>query len=406
MPTIDTNTLTVRAIEETTFGTTPIVGNLQVMRITSAALAPAKETITSNIIRTDASVDSILRTLISQGGGLPIEVVYGTEFETLLTGLMRSTITQAFVLGTITSAIDTPAVGQVTLTGTATTFLTTLTADAVGSMVRFFDNSVSIGVGKIESITETVIVVTDANSSFSNVTGGGDEQVDVRYIRNGTTLKSYTVELEVIDDSASPLTYFQRSTGARVSGLNLSISAQGLLTGEWLFTGLDHDSAAVSVESLGPTVVLAGTTKPLSASGDVNEVWEGDVFNNCVTDLSFSISNNARLKAVIGQLTPKGIGFGRFTPTGNITFLKDTNLLLDKLHDHTGSSLDIFGTDQAGNVIVISAPQIVYTDGGDNMAGADSDVEFSSAWGAERDPNLGTAGGMMQFSLLPAVPLV
>ncbi len=401
MSTIDTNTLSVRAIEEVTFGTTPSTPTLQEVRVTGDSLVPAKNTITSNIIRNDASVDSILRTMIQMSGGLPIEVVYGAEFELFLTGLMRSTIVSAFEAGTISVAVDTPGVGQATITGTATTFLTSLTTDAVGAMIRMWDAAASIGVGKIESITDTVIVVTDANSSFTAVTGDADEQVDVRYIRNGTTLRSYSIEEEVIDDV--PTSYYAVSTGARVSGLSLSLSAEGLLTGEWTFDGLDLLSALAAIA--GETITPALNTKPMSASGDVNEVWEGEVYNNCITDLSISITNNPRTQTVVGQVTPKGIGFGRFTPTGSLTFLKADNLLLDKLRNHTASAIDIFGTDQDGNIIVISIPQIRYTDGGDEKSGADSDVMFSSGWGAERDPNMGTAGHMMQFSLFPAAKL-
>ncbi len=240
MPTIDTNTLSVRAIEEVTFGTTPATPTLQEIRVTGDSLVPAKNTITSDIIRTDASVDSILRTLISMSGGLPIEVVYGAEFELFLTGLMRSSIVSAFELGTIDVAVDTPGVGQATITGTGTAFLTSLTTDAIGAMVRFWDNAVSIGVGKIESITDTVIVVTDANSSFSVVTGGGDEQVDVRYIRNGTTLRSYSIEEEVISDV--PTSFFAVSSGARVAGLSLALTAEGILTGEWTFEASTTES--------------------------------------------------------------------------------------------------------------------------------------------------------------------
>lgn len=401
MPTIDTNTLSVRAIEETVFGTTPATPTLQALRVTADSLVPAKNTITSNIIRNDASVDSILRTLIQMSGGLPIEVVYGAEFELFLTGLMRSTISSAFEVGTFDIDKTGASAGEVDLTRAAGDFTSTFTTDMIGAMMRVWDGTTSMGVGKIQSIAALTIVLEDPNDNFSDLTGGGNEQFDVRFIRNGTTLRSYSIEEEVISDV--PTSYFAVSTGARVSGLSLSLTAEGLLTGEWTFDGLDlvSDSAAIT----GETVTPATTTKPLAASGDVNEVWEGLVYNNCVTDLSIAITNNPRVQTVIGQVTPKGIGFGRFTPTGNISFLKADNTLIDKLRNHTSSSLDIFGTDQDDNILVITIPQIRYTDGGDEKSGVDSDVMFSGGWGAERDSAMGDNGAMMQFSLFPSVPL-
>ena len=401
MPTIDTNTLSVRAIEEVTFGTTPATPTLQELRVTGDSLVPAKNTITSNIIRNDASVDSILRTLINMSGGLPIELVYGAEFELFLTGLMRSTITSAFELGTFSIDKTGAGAGEVDLTRASGDFTSTFTTDMIGAMMRVWDGSTSQGIGKIKSIAALLITLEDPNDNFSDLTGDANEQFDVRFIRNGTTLRSYSIEEEVISDV--PTSYFAVSTGARVAGLSLSITAEGLLTGEWTFEGLDLIAAAAAIS--GETVTPPGSTKPMSASGDVNEVWEGLVFNNCITDLSIAITNNPRTQTVIGQVTPKGIGFGRFTPTGSITFLKADNVMLDKLRNHTASSLDIFGTDQDGNVLVITIPQIRYTDGGDEKPGADSDVTFSGGWGAERDATMGDNGAMMQFSLFPSIPL-
>ncbi|KKM69008.1 hypothetical protein LCGC14_1455090, partial [marine sediment metagenome] len=265
-PTIDTNTLSVRAIEEATFGTTPSTPTLQELRVTGDSLVPAKNTITSNIIRNDASVDSILRTLISMSGGLPIEVVYGAEFELFLTGLMRSTITSAFELGTFSIDKTGAGAGEVDLTRASGDFTSTFTTDMIGAMMRVWDGSTSQGIGKIKSIAALLITLEDPNDNFSDLTGGGDEQFDVRFIRNGTTLRSYSIEEEVISDV--PTSYFAVSTGARVAGLSLSLTAEGLLTGEWTFEGLDLVSALSAIA--GETVTPAGSTKPLSASGDVN----------------------------------------------------------------------------------------------------------------------------------------
>jgi hypothetical protein len=134
-------------------------------------------------------------------------------------------------------------------------------------------------------------------------------------------------------------------------------------------------------------------------------MWEGETFNNCLTEFTINITNNPRVKAVVGQVTPKGIGFGRFTPTGNVTYFKDSNTLLDKLRNHTATSLDLFGQDEDGNVIVLTIPQVRYTDGGDTKEGADSDVFFSAGWGCERDSTMGDApGAMLQFSIFGDAP--
>ncbi len=86
----DTNRVSIRAIEETTYGTTPNTGNLKAVPFTSASdLGFTPETVTSGIIRDDRQVSDLVLVGGSTAGGFDSELAYEIHNE-LLEGVMQS----------------------------------------------------------------------------------------------------------------------------------------------------------------------------------------------------------------------------------------------------------------------------------------------------------------------------
>lgn len=400
--TADTNLLSVRVVEESTWGTTPATPTLQELRITADSLQPDKTTVTSNIIRSDRMVDSIIRTALGATGSLPFELLYGTEFEALLPGMMGSTISEQFHAGTITMDKTGAAAGEVNFTSTGMTF----TNAQVGAWIVYWDGTTKYGPWELKTQSATTLTCYDPGATGTDVTGDANEQIDLRYIRNGTTLKSYSIEEAITFSDASQ--DFWVYTGMRVGGLNLNVTAAQLVTSEWSFDGKDAQSADTAIA--GETVTPTQSTQPLSASTDVVLVVEGQSggsSNTVVTEATINMTNNTRRKPVVGDSFPIDIGFGRFEVTGNLTAYIQDRARYDELRNHDKTALHLVWKDEDDNHIVLSLPQIRLTEGGKTQEGINTDIFLSTGFGNERfiNPQDSATSYSAQFSLLPGTKL-
>ena len=78
------------------------------------------------------------------------------------------------------------------------------------------------------------------------------------------------------------------------------------------------------------------------------------------TDLSFSLTNNLRAQAAIGQVGAAGIGYGRREITGTITAYFEDDDLYEEAVSNNASSLS-FPISDGTNTYTVTLPRLKFT---------------------------------------------
>lgn len=113
----DSNRASIRVIEESTWGTTPVSGVTREIRLTSSALSAEKETVTSDELRADRMVSAITEVSAMSSGDINFEHSAGAQDEFLaafLMGAWSRPMTRDFFKGQSVSVTGT---NEVTVAG-------------------------------------------------------------------------------------------------------------------------------------------------------------------------------------------------------------------------------------------------------------------------------------------------
>lgn len=202
-------------------------------------------------------------------------------------------------------------------------------------------------------------------SDWQTGTGLAGVELGTDLLANGTTKKSYTIESEFND-----ITQLVSYTGCRVSTLAVALRPQSVITGSLGFMGKINARAATTVGTGAPT---AANTNAVLTTVDTMTITEGGSAID-ILGLDLSIAENLRVQPIIGQLAPRGIGYGEITVTGSLEAYFEDGTLLDKFLAFSASSLRVTITDSAGNSYVISLPAIKYMDGETPVSGKNQDA--------------------------------
>lgn len=219
-------------------------------------------------------------------------------------------------------------------------------------------------------------------SGWTADTGLSGASTGTDLIENGTTLKSFTLESYFSD-----IAQYATLTGARVNQITLNIPTEDKITGTVEFLG---KIVAIGSSSLGTGTATAAPTNPVMSAVDVSSFTEGGSAQEFM-GLEITINNNARLQPAVGTDATSlgGIGFGRFVVTGTLrTYFTDATLIT-KFLNHTASAMVLTLADTGGNGMVISLPNLYYTDSTFDASGNDQDVPVESPFQAILDSTSG-----------------
>ena len=255
-----------------------------------------------------------------------------------------------------------------------------------------FSNAANNGVFKVAAVSALVMTLDAATTGLVNETGGGDETVVGSMLRNGTTAQSFLFEKRFTD-----ITQFITYTGMRPSTMNLSMTAQEIITGTFGFMGEGAVRAGATVSG-GDT--SASTTSLMSASANLGSITkDGAALATALRTLNLDINNNLRAQQQIGSNNAAGIGYGFFDLTGSIEAYFQDATLYDDLLNHTSVALSFRGTDDSGNVTVFTLPNVYFTAGSPQAPQGNADVMLPLEFAAVRDATLDT---VLQIDYLAA----
>ncbi len=204
-------------------------------------------------------------------------------------------------------------------------------------------------------------------------------------LKGGTDKKSLTIEKAF---QAGGTTHYQRFLGLRVNTLQVNVRAQELVTGRLDLLGSGADPMATTIIT-GATYANANTNEVMASPEVASITVANTVGTIFFTDLSFTLTNNLRAQAAIGQLGAAGIGYGRREITGQMNAYFEDADLYEEFISGTAGSLS-FALSDGTNSYAVTFPRSKFTTGQVVASGNNTDVMAEMGFQALYDDTAAT----------------
>lgn len=360
----DANSVALRYVQESTFGTTPATPTMKNLRMTGESLKQDTNTVRSAEIRADRQISDIVRVGLSASGAINFELSC-TTYDDFLKSLLLSSGWSTPVTTTLTNITFAAGSSQYTLTRASGSFVTDGFVANQWVKITGAGTAGNNGYAKLLTVTATVLTV-EYNGNGVNEASGASVTINMgAQIVNGTTFSSYAIERENTDLS-NEFTIFN---GMAIDQASLNVSADALLSGSFSFMGKKETSATATAAS---TTTAATTTGILNAIDHVTAVKENGIQYD-VTALTMQLQNNLRARLQVGTLGAISIGKGTINLTGSHQAYYASKTIMDKYLNATRSSL-FYLLNDGTNQYIFEYPTIKYTDGQRVAGGVNTDI--------------------------------
>lgn len=243
-----------------------------------------------------------------------------------------------------------------------TGFTLGLSKDALQSEELRDDRQISCylqGNEQVGGDVNSELTYTDFDDMLEAALGGtwGDTLADRLTV--GTERRSFTVERNFGDISKRI-----RYTGCEVSSMSISVQPNAIVTATWSMVGSGMDGYDE----------LAGATYGTSQGGCPFDSFSGTILEGgteigYVTSLEMSLENSIEAQFAVGSNKSIDSTIGRSNATGNLTVYFQDEVLLEKFRAGTSSSLEFSLSNEAGDTLTFSLPNIKYTEGQPDVSG-------------------------------------
>lgn len=234
-----------------------------------------------------------------------------------------------------------------------------------------------------------------------NANGGGlTVVVKGSHLRNpgdpdAITKQSMTMETRFTDVNKS----FQH-TGQRTGSISINVNSGEIVKGSISVQGRETIPTNDSVIGAAPYTVLDTTaTEIFNATSNVGEITkDGAALSTAIMGLEINAEANLREQRAVGEKFPAGIGYGRFSMSGNINaYFKDFTFFNAFIqHNTVALAFDFECLDH--NKVFWRIPAVKITANPIAPEGIDRDVMEPMEWSAQRDPVLQTMLMLDRFS--------
>ena len=219
-------------------------------------------------------------------------------------------------------------------------------------------------------------------------------------IRNGTTKRHYTVEVEYSDLTVPEYDYH---AGCRFGTMALSAQAKEIMQISFSLQGLTPTNT--TTRFTGATTKAASTNDVMNTSSNVGQLLENGAAiagPNYVMAYNVQIDNALRRQPGVGSIADIGIGIGRAQVTGSITTYYGNNTIRTKILAGTASSFTALMLDPTGTAgYRIDVPRLKFSDGTPSIPGVDQDRMLEAPFQGLKHSTLGYALQLQRFDYLP-----
>jgi len=381
----DTNRVSLRYIEEVTYGTTPATPALTAVPYKAASdLGFTPETTVSELIRSDRQISDLVLVGGSTGGGFDSELAYGIH-DSLLEGVCQSAwVTNAASdISATDISIDADSIDTV---GEDFTTLGVAAGDWV--YISGFTSSALDGFYKINGTVTTTELPIERAAGAAVESAGASVTIKVGdTLVNGVTAKSYTLERSYEDQSTVLYEYLR---GMMPGTFSLTAASKAIVECSFGFLGSTQEYTETRVS--GATSSSAGSFSVYNASSNVGKIAEGGSpisGSNFVTEATIEIDNNLRERNAVGHLGAVSIGSGEFNVTGSLNTYFDNKTLAEKVVANTETSISLAFKASDGATLIFDLPRVKFSEGSPEVSGKNEDVMLNLAYQAILDETLG-----------------
>lgn len=368
------NRTQVAIVKETVAGTTPATPGFDVLNYTDEDVNLNVGTVVSETIRADRQTSDLVRTSVDVSGSVGAEI-RAVEYEELIAAALQDSWSTA-----------------VNFSGTASIVASTRTVTATGAFtnavegqwLKFggFTNGGNNGWHQVLTKTDAdEVILTTASSGLVDETGDADETIVGKYVRNGVTTSSYTVE-KLFNDATNP-TYF-RFVGCEVSTMEMNFETGSILSASFGFIGRGGDVSEAAVA--GATYNPASTNSVLDAVNSLGTIVEDDAAStSSFQTLTLSLDNNSRGQEAIGTLGYVGVAHGSVGLTGTTSIYFESKSTFEKYQNGTPFSLSFVLSSDDGDMVV-EVPEAKFSSMTVVATGINDDVLADAEFTAIVDP--------------------
>lgn len=381
------NRSAINVVEEVTLGTTPATPTLKALRFKGESMNYNLSNISSEEIRSDRNTASLVQVKGDVAGEIDIELSYAT-FEDLLEGAFASDWTTLFSF-TGTDVSITSGTPDIMNSATAAFVAGGL---VVGQWVQVggFTNPENNGFFRLSAVTATQL--SFIQTTLTTESAGDTVTIKGSRLRNGTTLKSYTIQRQLAD-----VTQFFNYMGCVANTLSLDFKTGQILNGKFGFMGMSATNSGSQIA--GATITPANSNTPMNAVSNVTSVLQDYTtmaakFNS----LTLELSNNVRAQQAIGSLSNVGMALGKVEVTGSIELYFEDSTMYTKYLNATAFSLSFIVQDASLNSYVVTIPNAKFESGSVVAGGLDTDIMFSATWRGIYDATSGCTIQMDKFA--------
>ena len=381
------NRSAINIVEETVLGVTPATPTLKALRFKGESLNYNLSNISSDEIRSDRNTANLIQVKSDVAGDIDFELSYLT-FEDLIEGALANDWTTLFTF-TGTNVSTTSGTPDLITSATAGFVAGGL---VVGQWVQVsgFTNPANNGFFRLSAVSATQLSVVQ--TTIVTESAGASVTIKGCKIRNGTALKSYTVQRQLAD-----VTQFFNYLGCVVNTLSLDFKTGQILTGKVGLMGMSSTNSGSQIA--GATITPANSNTPMNAVSNVASVLQDySTMTAKFNSLTVNLSNNVRAQTAIGTLGNVGMALGKVEVTGNIELYFEDSTMYTKYINATAFSLSFVVQDASSQTYIVTIPNAKFESGSVVAGGLDTDIMFSATWRGIYDATSGCSIQIDKFA--------
>jgi len=328
------NRVSVRYVEETTFGTTPSTPTMIELLRTDGGLEGKIDTAESKSARADRMIQGLFQVGRNGAGNFKHELAFG-QFDDLIRAAVCATAWSGAIALSLTNISF--AASDKSINRAAGDFLA---AGVVAGMWLLVGGSVvgsGVNNGLVQALTVSATKITTGKTFTDESAGPTITIKNGGMVRNGTAETSFTFEQAHLDTDS-----YLRTKGSRISKLDLTIAAKALVDISFDLVAKDFEDGNVSAASV---VTPPNSNLVFNSAADVLALAEGGaVLDETITALSLSIDNNVDMVSGVGSLAPRVVPYRTQKITGKLDVYNSTSAwtgILQKFTNFTPSSVSI-----------------------------------------------------------------
>lgn len=327
------------------------------LRATGRELNLEKDTLESEEVRPSRQFSDVRHGFNQVTGSPGFELSNVSYSDFIRAAMSGEWETPPYTGGVFTITLDTPLVGQATITRTTATWEGE--GWRAGDMILFegFANAPNNGVFRVISAVGTALVIDTSFATGYTDTVDGTLAYPGSRMDIGLNLRTFTMERRNDD-----IVQYQGFRGVAVNEMAMSITPESIVGGSWGLLGMSA-TAMSAISLITGLPIAAPTTAPFAAFD--GRVYEGGVLQAVMTSAEINLTNNRQLEGVIGSKFSPGVFEGRASVDGTTVFFLQGNTTYNKFFNETQSSIYIRLADpnDATKFMNIVLPRVNYTTG-------------------------------------------